>query len=147
MESMTRVIPMAVLEMPEFRTQAAKFMTQEEILEVVTEIAKNPETGDVVPGCGGIRKLRFMASGHGKRSGGRVIYVYYCEEIPVFVLACYPKNVQADLTNEQKKQIRKLVPALKIAYEKGLPARIRSARREGAKDETQTESNQGRPGA
>jgi hypothetical protein len=75
-ESMTRVIPMAVLEMPEFRSQAAKFMTQEEILEVVTEIARNPEAGDVIPGCGGIRKLRFAASGHGKRGGGRVVYVY-----------------------------------------------------------------------
>lgn len=148
MESMTRVIPMAVLEMPEFGSQAAKFMTQEEILEVVTEIAKDPEAGDVVPGCGGIRKLRVKASGHGKRGGGRVIYVYYCEEIPVFLLACYPKNAKDDLTNAEKKELRRLVPALKIFYEKGLAARIRRAKVKGDDREEQKENNhEGRPRA
>ncbi len=100
---------MVVLEMPEFRARAAKFLTQAEILEVVTEIARNPEAGDVVPACAGIRKLRFRASGHGKSGGGRVIYVYYSEEIPVFVLTCYSKTSKEDLTAADKKELRRLV--------------------------------------
>jgi hypothetical protein len=74
-------------------------------------------------GTGGVRKLRFSASGRGRRGGGRVIYVYYSEELAVFVLTCYPKNVKEDLSPADKKALKKLVPALKSAYEAGVRAR------------------------
>jgi hypothetical protein len=142
----TRVIPMSVLEFAEFQEMASKLLTQEEILEVVTEIAKDPQAGDVVPGCGGIRKLRFKASGHGKRGGGRVIYVYYCEELPVFILTCYPKNVKDNLTAADKKALKRIVPTLRREYEAGLAARIENAvRTKGEGSENETKSAQGGP--
>lgn len=125
---MIRVAPMTVVEMPEFRRQAAGVLSEEEVLGLVTQIAKDPKAGEVVKDAGGIRKIRFAGSGRGKRGGTRAIYVYYSEEVPVFLLSCYPKNRKADLTASEKKLMRKLVPALKAAYEAGLETRIRRAR-------------------
>ena len=121
----TRVIPMVALAMPEFEAEAAKLLTDEEILDLLTEIGANPQAGEVVTGAGGIRKLRFAVSGHGKRGGGRVIYVYYCEELPVFVLTCYPKNRKENLASSDKKELKVLVPALREAYKAGLLTRIK----------------------
>lgn len=130
---------MTVIEMPEFRRQATALLSDEEALELVTLIAKQPKAGEVVKNTGGVRKLRFAIGARGKRGGGRVIYVYYHEQMPVFLLACFPKNMKTDLTESEKKELRKLVPALKVAYEAGLEARIKTlkktSRLEGYKDE------------
>ncbi|MGH9342269.1 MAG: type II toxin-antitoxin system RelE/ParE family toxin [Terriglobia bacterium] len=127
-ERVIRVIPMAVVEMPEFRNQAAKVLPEEEILEMITEIAQAPQAGAVIAGTGCLRKLRCAASGRGKRGGARVIYVYYGEDVPVFLLSCYPKNAKEDLTAKEKKEFKKLVEVLRTAYEAGLHARIEKAR-------------------
>ncbi len=126
---------MTVVEMPEFRRQvAAALLNEEEILDLVTRIAKDPKAGEVVTGTGGVRKLRFAVPGRGKSGGARAIYVYYSEELPVFLLTCFPKNKKTDLTQAEKREMRKLVPALRVAYEAGLKSRIRRARAAAGKE-------------
>jgi hypothetical protein len=144
----SRVIPISVVELPEFQKDAAKLLTEEQILELVTEIATNPGIGQVVANTGGIRKLRFAPSGRGKRGGARVIYVYYCEDIPVFILACYAKNRKADLTEYDKKTFRTLVLELRRSYEAGVEERLKQAKKQQrSTEENETERDQGRPQA
>ncbi len=75
-------------------------------------LLQNPQLGDVIEGTGGARKMRIHLEGRDKSGGGRVIYVDVFELEKLYFLLAYPKNVQDNLTPEQKKMIRKLVDAI-----------------------------------
>ena len=76
-------------------------------------LLENPLKGDVIQGTGGARKLRIQLEGRGKRGGGRVIYLDVFEKEKLYLLFAYPKNVQENLTEEQKAAIRTLIEAIK----------------------------------
>ena len=76
-------------------------------------LLENPQLGDVIEGTGGARKMRIQIENRGKSGGGRVIYVDVFEKEKLYFLLAYPKNVQDNLTLDQKKQVRKLVEAIK----------------------------------
>jgi hypothetical protein len=61
-------------------------------------IAANPEAGDIMPGCGGARKLRVAQPGGGKSGGYRVITYYADIDVPTFLLTLFGKNEKASLT-------------------------------------------------
>jgi len=83
-------------------------------LKILEEILlKNPQTGDVIQGTGGARKMRIQLDGRGKSGGGRVVYLDVFEKEKLYLLFAYPKNVQEDLTEEQRKAIRLLIEAIK----------------------------------
>ncbi|MDT4954627.1 MAG: hypothetical protein QOJ02_2765 [Acidobacteriota bacterium] len=69
----------------------------------------NPALGDIIPGSGGIRKLRWAAKGHGKSGGARVIYYWAVSAETILLLDAYPKNVKADLTKDEIKRLRRIV--------------------------------------
>jgi hypothetical protein len=69
----------------------------------------NPALGVVIPGTGGLRKLRWRAEGRGKRGGHRIIYYWAGEASVILMLFLFPKNAQADLTPDQKRKLRQLV--------------------------------------
>lgn len=72
-------------------------------------IATDPTVGDVIPGLGGLRKVRF---GIGKRGGGRAIYfLMIADDVAVMVFA-YAKNEQEDLTTEQRKAALEIMKEL-----------------------------------
>lgn len=73
----------------------------------------DPESGDVIQGTGGARKIRIPMEGRGKSGGGRVIYVDVVVRERIYLLLAYPKNVQADLNPEQKKLVRKIIQTIK----------------------------------
>jgi hypothetical protein len=76
-------------------------------------LLENPQIGDVIEGTGGARKMRIQLEGRGKSGGGRVIYLDVFEKEHLYLLFAYPKNVQSDLTPDQKKAIRKIIQAIK----------------------------------
>ena len=86
---------------------AASLKALEEIL------LKDPQIGDVIQGTGGARKMRIQLDGRGKSGGGRVVYLDVFEKEKLYLLFAYPKNVQEDLTEEQRKAIRLLIEAIK----------------------------------
>jgi len=73
----------------------------------------NPQIGDVIQGTGGARKMRIQLEGRGKSGGGRVIYLDVFEKEKLYLLFAYPKNMQTELTSEQKKMIKAIVEAIK----------------------------------
>ena len=87
-------------------------MTAEEQQVVVDLIAANPEAGDIMPGCGGARKLRVARPGSGKSGGYRVISYFAGENVPVFLLTVFPKNMKSNLTKAEQNSFGKAVKLL-----------------------------------
>ena len=108
--------PMSVVEMPEFLDRAKAIVTEVERAAIVAHLGANPEAGRLVPGTGGVRKIRWGTRGQGKRGGARVIYYYYNESIPVFALDIYVKNRKTDLSEADKRSLKRLLPILVSRY-------------------------------
>lgn len=90
-----------VVETASFVADAKVCMTNDERIEAINMIAANPECGDIVSCGGGIRKVRFAIGGRGKSGGVRIIYYFHNERVPVFLLAVFAKNEQANLTRAE----------------------------------------------
>ncbi len=73
--------PVSVTELPGYRRRADELLTAEEQDAIVDLIAIEPTCGDLIPGTGGLRKVRVGRGGSGKRGGARVIYYFYNEDI------------------------------------------------------------------
>ena len=82
---------LTVIETDEFSAWAAKVWSDSEREAFVDWIAANPEAGDVIPGSGGCRKVRWSRAGMGKRGGARVIYYLRLTSGEVVLLIVYAK--------------------------------------------------------
>ncbi len=105
-----------VAETPTFSRQAARLFDEDQKRQLIDFLAANPEAGDEIPGTGGVRKIRFAASGRGKRGGARVIYYYLDETIPIYALLVYAKNAKTDMSSEEKRAVATLAAELKKAW-------------------------------
>ena len=72
-------------------------------------LVKAPDLGKIIPGSGGLRKLRWAGSGRGKRGGIRLIYYWLPKQDRLLMLFLFAKNEQADLTAQQLKTLRLVV--------------------------------------
>jgi len=83
-----------------------------DLARLEAELAARPTMGDVIQGLGGARKARFSMAGRGKRGGGQAIYVLVVQADTVYLLLAYAKNDQADLSENQRKTLAKIVKEL-----------------------------------
>ena len=89
-----------------FSRLVQNYLSDEDYSKLQSELIKNPEAGSVVRGSGGVRKLRWAASGRGKRGGYRVIYFVRRPENIIWMLTIYPKSVTDSIPAYVLKQIR-----------------------------------------
>jgi hypothetical protein len=102
-----------VLQLPKFKAEATELIGVVGIEAVAVYLIDHPGAGDVIPGAGGARKLRWAAKGRGKRGGARIIYLYVVVAARIYLLRCYAKNVRTDLTADEKNELRKIAAHLK----------------------------------
>jgi hypothetical protein len=102
-----------VLQLPKFKVEATELIGTDGIEAVAVYLIDHPDAGDVIPGAGGARKLRWAAKGKGKRGGARIIYLYIVVAACVYLLRCYAKNVKTDLTVEERKGLRQIAAHLR----------------------------------
>ena len=95
------------------RSWSAMGLGDDELLELQMVLVQDPEAGDMIPGTGGARKVRIPLEGRGRSGGGRVIYVDVLVRERIYLLLAYPKNMQADLTPDQKKLVHQVVKRIK----------------------------------
>lgn len=88
-----------------------KLMDDEERAEVVGYLAWNSTAGDVIPGSGGVRKIRWGLEGRGKRGGARVIYYYHNMQMPLYLMTAYAKNDRENLTKAETNALQKIARA------------------------------------
>ena len=80
-------------------------------------LAANPEAGDLIPGAGGIRKLRWRDSrrGKGKRGGLRIVYYVFLSDEELWLLTLYNKDEASDLSKDEKTELRRALEAERAA--------------------------------
>lgn len=97
------------VEAPAFTRFRENYLDDDDYAELQQYMAKNPEAGDIMPGAGGIRRLRWrdQRRGKGRRGGLRIIYYCFLSEQEMWLLALYDKNEAVDLTKKERDQLRR----------------------------------------
>lgn len=107
----------SIVELPEFIKSADRYLSEEQKNDLFYFLASNPKAGNLIQGTGGIRKLRWTSKGKGKSGGSRIIYFYYNDHMPLFLLTIFSKNEKINLSKAERNQLKKLVKELVKNYE------------------------------
>jgi hypothetical protein len=99
--------------LPTFERTARGLLTEADRRRLEMALVKDPEVGDLIPGTGGFRKMRWAARGKGKSGGARVIYFYVARRATIYVVLAYGKGVRADLTDAERTELKKMAESIK----------------------------------
>ncbi|WP_413736555.1 type II toxin-antitoxin system RelE/ParE family toxin [Sodalis sp. RH21] len=99
---------MIFIETAIFTEDVKELLPDDEYRKFQMFLAESPNWGDVIQDTGGLRKIRWAASGKGKRSGVRVIYYYKVFESQIRLILIYKKGLKDDLDPNEKRQLRAL---------------------------------------
>jgi len=99
---------MEFIEAPAFTRHLSDYLDAERYAELQNALARNPELGDLMPGTGGFRKIRWAdpRRGKGRRGGLRIVYYYFASDQQIWLVTLYVKDEAADLTSKEKKALR-----------------------------------------
>jgi len=113
------------IETTNFTEWFGEYLSDDEYAALQQILMENPTRGDVMPGCGGLRKVRTASAkrGKGKRSGARVIYLYVPENRWFFMLDIYGKDEKDDLAAAEKTALSALAGHLKQQAQLAVPKR------------------------
>jgi hypothetical protein len=100
---------MEIIETSIFTRRIPEFYSDDEYRELQAEIIAHPDIGKVIPGSGGIRKMRWHKKGIGKRGGLRILYYWFIQPKKILMLFAYQKNKQEDISKDQLKTLRKII--------------------------------------
>lgn len=91
----------------------ADVVSDDDYAEFQRELSRHPEQGDLLEGCGGVRKVRLALRGRGKSGGARVIYLYLRHRERIYLLYLFTKGDAASLSAEGKKAMRELAQLIR----------------------------------
>ena len=98
-----------IIETPTFQEDARRIWSEQERGAFCAWLAANPEVGDVIPGSGGCRKVRWSIAGSGKRGGARIIYYNRLANGEIWLLVIYTKSVTGNIPAHILKSIREAI--------------------------------------
>jgi len=99
------------VELPPFERYRSDYLDDDAFLTLQRLLMLNPEAGDVIPGTGGLRKLRFgdERRGKGKRGGLRVIYYWWNPGWQFWLFTVYDKDEMSDLSKAQRQFLKEMI--------------------------------------
>jgi len=94
-----------------FSRLVSMHLPDEEYAKLQQTLIEDPAARNLIPGSGGVRKLRWKSSGRGKRGGVRFIYYARMKQGEIWMLTIYPKNVSDDIPAHILKKIKEEIDA------------------------------------
>jgi mRNA-degrading endonuclease RelE of RelBE toxin-antitoxin system len=104
---------MVLVETSIFSKLLPSYWSDDEYAAFQSHLAKHPESGDLIRGGGGARKVRWAASGKGKSGGVRVIYYWFRSDVQIVLLTIFGKGERDNLSAAELKQISAHIKRLK----------------------------------
>jgi mRNA-degrading endonuclease RelE of RelBE toxin-antitoxin system len=92
-----------------FTKQLSDYLSDDSYAELQAFLCRQPDAGNLIRGSGGLRKLRWRASGRGKRGGLRMIYYWRVDRDRIYCLTLYTKNEAEDLSASEIRMLHALV--------------------------------------
>ena len=118
-----------VVETKAFVADARRLLTGDERDALIAWLALNPQAGDIVPGTGGARKVRWAAKGKGKSGGVRSITYFGGDDVPLFLLAIFGKGEKSNLTQAECNELRTILASLADEYRRGVKRYVEGRRK------------------
>jgi hypothetical protein len=105
------------VEAPAFSRYREQYLDDDGFRQLQQALAANPEEGDLIPGAGGVRKLRWVDTrrSKGKRGGLRIIYYCFLADEEIWLLTLYGKDEAADLSRDEKAELKRALEAERAA--------------------------------
>lgn len=107
---------MVFVETKQFTRLISGLVPDEDYAAFQRQLPDFPDKGDLMVGCGGVRKVRMAAKGKGTRGGARILYLHIPNRDLIYLLTLFTKNDAANLSAEGKKAVRTLAEAIKHAH-------------------------------
>ena len=104
---------MEFIEGPAFTRHLSQYLDDEGYKALQNDLARNPQAGDVMPGTGGFRKMRWAdpRRGKGRRGGLRIIYYDFAQDHQIWLMTVFDKNEASDLSPKEKKALNAAIQA------------------------------------
>ncbi|MDR1276390.1 MAG: type II toxin-antitoxin system RelE/ParE family toxin [Candidatus Accumulibacter sp.] len=93
------------IESPVFSAYVYDYLSDEAYSELQDYLSEHPESGDIVRGSGGVRKIRWARSGRGKSAGVRICYYFRARAGQILLLTIYAKNVRESIPGHVLKSL------------------------------------------
>ena len=120
----------SVIRTPTFLNDARTAgLSEDDQQLIVVAISANPMLGDVMPGTGGCRKVRFAGKGKGKRGGYRTVHYYAANDVPVVLLALINKGERSDLSKSEQNELKKEMASYAEEYRAGVRKKVAMLKR------------------
>ena len=100
---------MIIIETPVFTKRVNEILDHDEYRLFQIQLLQNPDSGSIIQGSGGIRKIRWSGSGREKRGGSRILYFWFNKNYVLLMLFIFKKNEKDDLSKEQLKLLKTIV--------------------------------------
>lgn len=93
-------------------------MDEDSYDDLIEFLARNYLKGDIIPGSGGVRKIRYAMRGKGKSAGFRVIYYYHSQDNPIVPFTIFAKNQRTNISQAEINELYKIVQLIKKELKK-----------------------------
>ena len=100
---------MEIIETTIYTKYITELLSDEEYKNLQTFLVEHPQSGDIIPKSGGLRKLRWKLKNSGKSGGIRNIYYYYANKHTLYMLYVYSKSKKDDLSDEELSILKSLI--------------------------------------
>ena len=107
---------MLFVETTQFTKRITELVSDEDYADFQRQLTDQPDKGDLLVGCGGVRKVRMAAKGKGTSGGARVLYLHIPNKHMIYFLTLFTKGDAASLSADGKKAVRTLAEQIKNAH-------------------------------
>lgn len=98
---------------PRFERERSEYLDEDQFTKLTDALRSDPTLGDVIPGTGGFRKMRWAREGIGKRGGLRIIYYFVVNPRTCVLLSVFSKSDKPDLTSEDRRLLKRTVERIR----------------------------------